>query len=120
MTRALRTFPIVLLVALLVAATTAGTTAASSGPATAASTGGTSPATRPAAGSAPAASSQASVLPGVSSSQLTKLRATLAAAMRRAGSSSGALVVDISTGQPIYSLRPNAPRTPASVEKLYT
>jgi serine-type D-Ala-D-Ala carboxypeptidase/endopeptidase (penicillin-binding protein 4) len=45
---------------------------------------------------------------------------TLAAQMRHAGPSAGALVVDLRTGSPIYALRADTPRMPASVEKLYT
>ena len=40
--------------------------------------------------------------------------------MRRAGGASGAAVVDLATGQTLYSIRPTTPRIPASVEKLYT
>src|SRR3954451_18377961 len=47
-------------------------------------------------------------------------RAALALQMRHAGSGSGALAVDLDSGRAIYSRRPDAPRTPASVEKLYT
>jgi D-alanyl-D-alanine carboxypeptidase/D-alanyl-D-alanine-endopeptidase (penicillin-binding protein 4) len=51
---------------------------------------------------------------------LAHLRGILAAAMRRAGPQSGALVVDLASGGQIYALRPTTPRVPASVEKLYT
>ena len=44
----------------------------------------------------------------------------LAAQMRQAGGSSGALAVDLDTGARIYGLRAGTPRMPASVEKLYT
>src|SRR3954454_5554340 len=47
-------------------------------------------------------------------------RAALASQMRHAGSGSGALAVDLDSGSTIYSRRPDTPRTPASVEKLYT
>src|SRR3954454_17045864 len=47
-------------------------------------------------------------------------RAALAAQMRWAGSGSGALVVDLDTGQQLYSSRADVTRVPASVEKLYT
>jgi D-alanyl-D-alanine carboxypeptidase/D-alanyl-D-alanine-endopeptidase (penicillin-binding protein 4) len=40
--------------------------------------------------------------------------------LRLAGSTSGAYVVDLSTGQALYSARITTPRLPASVEKLYT
>jgi len=44
----------------------------------------------------------------------------LAAQMRHAGPSAGALAVDLDTGRQIYALRAGSPRMPASVEKLYT
>jgi D-alanyl-D-alanine carboxypeptidase/D-alanyl-D-alanine-endopeptidase (penicillin-binding protein 4) len=44
----------------------------------------------------------------------------LAAQMRGAGPSSGALAVDLDSGTTIYSLRAGTPRMPASVQKLYT
>ena len=44
----------------------------------------------------------------------------LAAQMASAGSSAGALAVDLDTGETIYRLRADTPRMPASVEKLYT
>jgi D-alanyl-D-alanine carboxypeptidase/D-alanyl-D-alanine-endopeptidase (penicillin-binding protein 4) len=40
--------------------------------------------------------------------------------MRHAGSSAGALAVDLDSGRTIYALRADTPRMPASVEKLYT
>ena len=40
--------------------------------------------------------------------------------LRLAGSANGAYVVDLSTGQPLFSARSTTPRLPASVEKLYT
>jgi D-alanyl-D-alanine carboxypeptidase/D-alanyl-D-alanine-endopeptidase (penicillin-binding protein 4) len=40
--------------------------------------------------------------------------------MRAAGPYSGAYVVDLTTGQALYSNNAGAPRLPASVEKLYT
>jgi D-alanyl-D-alanine carboxypeptidase/D-alanyl-D-alanine-endopeptidase (penicillin-binding protein 4) len=40
--------------------------------------------------------------------------------LRAAGSASGAYVVDLSTGQALFSARITTPRLPASVEKLYT
>jgi D-alanyl-D-alanine carboxypeptidase/D-alanyl-D-alanine-endopeptidase (penicillin-binding protein 4) len=40
--------------------------------------------------------------------------------MRHAGPSSSALVVDLDSGEQLYSLRADTPRMPASVEKLYT
>jgi D-alanyl-D-alanine carboxypeptidase/D-alanyl-D-alanine-endopeptidase (penicillin-binding protein 4) len=47
-------------------------------------------------------------------------RSALAGQMRWAGGGSGALVVDLETGDELYALRPDTPRIPASVEKLYT
>jgi D-alanyl-D-alanine carboxypeptidase/D-alanyl-D-alanine-endopeptidase (penicillin-binding protein 4) len=44
----------------------------------------------------------------------------LARAMGSASSASGAIAVDLDTGQTLYQLRPDAARIPASVEKLYT
>jgi D-alanyl-D-alanine carboxypeptidase/D-alanyl-D-alanine-endopeptidase (penicillin-binding protein 4) len=44
----------------------------------------------------------------------------LAKQMRSAGSSSGALVVDLDSGEPLLSVRADVPRVPASVEKLFT
>jgi D-alanyl-D-alanine carboxypeptidase/D-alanyl-D-alanine-endopeptidase (penicillin-binding protein 4) len=40
--------------------------------------------------------------------------------LRAAGSVDGAYVVDLSTGQTLFSARSTTPRLPASVEKLYT
>jgi D-alanyl-D-alanine carboxypeptidase/D-alanyl-D-alanine-endopeptidase (penicillin-binding protein 4) len=50
-------------------------------------------------------------------------RATAAALdgeMRLAGKASGALVIDLDSGEELYSLRADGKRVPASVEKLYT
>ena len=44
----------------------------------------------------------------------------LAAQMRAASPSSGAVAVDLDTGLQIYSVRAGTPRMPASVQKLYT
>jgi serine-type D-Ala-D-Ala carboxypeptidase/endopeptidase (penicillin-binding protein 4) len=44
----------------------------------------------------------------------------LSRAMRSASAASGAIAVDLDTGQTLYQLRPDAARIPASVEKLYT
>jgi D-alanyl-D-alanine carboxypeptidase/D-alanyl-D-alanine-endopeptidase (penicillin-binding protein 4) len=48
------------------------------------------------------------------------LTRSLNSGMRQAGGSSGAYVVDLTTGQTLYSHKARAPRLPASVEKLYT
>ena len=45
---------------------------------------------------------------------------SLARAMAAAGSHSGAYVVDLDTGEKLYSRRGRVPRVPASVNKLYT
>ncbi|MDX6698380.1 MAG: hypothetical protein QOE65_1777 [Solirubrobacteraceae bacterium] len=50
----------------------------------------------------------------------SQLRASLDRAMNSAGSSSGALVVDLSDGRTLYSRAPDTFRIPASNEKLYT
>ncbi len=51
---------------------------------------------------------------------LQTLDKNLASGVSAAGSSSGAYVVDLDTGQPLYSYQSMAGRLPASVEKLYT
>jgi len=61
------------------------------------------------AGAAPAAAYDA-----------TDLRRTLTREMLLASPSSGAFVRDLSTGEPLFALRANSPRVPASVQKLYT
>ena len=38
----------------------------------------------------------------------------------RAGAASGAYVIDLDTGRPLYARAPDVPRIPASVNKLYT
>jgi D-alanyl-D-alanine carboxypeptidase/D-alanyl-D-alanine-endopeptidase (penicillin-binding protein 4) len=48
------------------------------------------------------------------------LKKALRAGIRAAGSSSGAYVVDLSTGSPLYGYKAGIGRLPASVEKLYT
>jgi D-alanyl-D-alanine carboxypeptidase/D-alanyl-D-alanine-endopeptidase (penicillin-binding protein 4) len=40
--------------------------------------------------------------------------------MNQAGTGSGALVVDLDSGATLYARRPDVPRLPASVNKLYT
>jgi D-alanyl-D-alanine carboxypeptidase/D-alanyl-D-alanine-endopeptidase (penicillin-binding protein 4) len=45
---------------------------------------------------------------------------TLSTSMRAAGYSSGALVLDLNTGQTLFSDNPHVARLPASVQKLYT
>src|ERR1700753_1414315 len=45
---------------------------------------------------------------------------SLASGIHRSGGASGGDVVDLSTGQGLFSSAANTPRLPASVEKLYT
>lgn len=47
-------------------------------------------------------------------------RSALEREMRAAGPSSSALVVDLDSGETVYSLRADSPRVPASVNKLHT
>jgi serine-type D-Ala-D-Ala carboxypeptidase/endopeptidase (penicillin-binding protein 4) len=49
-----------------------------------------------------------------------KTKRTLAQQMARAGSGSGAYVVDMETGRALFADDPDVARVPASVEKLYT
>jgi D-alanyl-D-alanine carboxypeptidase/D-alanyl-D-alanine-endopeptidase (penicillin-binding protein 4) len=116
---ALRLFLIVILTTSLVGASTVALSAAnSSPPATGGASMGTASAPMPTHSPAP------TPVPGapaaISSAQLTRLQTRLAGDMHRAGASSGAYVVDLATGQTLYSLRATTPRIPASVEKLYT
>jgi serine-type D-Ala-D-Ala carboxypeptidase/endopeptidase (penicillin-binding protein 4) len=48
------------------------------------------------------------------------LRTALVQRLAQIGGRSGAYVVDVNTGQPLFSAAPDVPRLPASVEKLYT
>jgi serine-type D-Ala-D-Ala carboxypeptidase/endopeptidase (penicillin-binding protein 4) len=56
----------------------------------------------------------------VDATVLQSLDRTLNRGMRAVGRYSGASVVDLTTGQVLYSNNANGPRLPASVEKLYT
>jgi len=60
--------------------------------------------------------------PAASASALTEapLRSSLSRTMNAAGSSSGAHVVDLTDGRVLFSRRAEAPRIPASNEKLFT
>jgi serine-type D-Ala-D-Ala carboxypeptidase/endopeptidase (penicillin-binding protein 4) len=49
-----------------------------------------------------------------------RLRNALSRGINAAGSASGAYVVDLTTGQPLFASRSGVGRLPASVEKLYT
>jgi D-alanyl-D-alanine carboxypeptidase/D-alanyl-D-alanine-endopeptidase (penicillin-binding protein 4) len=51
---------------------------------------------------------------------LAKLDRKMAAAMKPLGSNSGAYVYDLTSGQVLYDDAGSVPRSPASVEKLYT
>src|SRR5690242_12421142 len=48
------------------------------------------------------------------------LASSLHSTIRRAGGRSGAYVLDLDTGQSLFSYSPDVGRLPASVEKLYT
>jgi D-alanyl-D-alanine carboxypeptidase/D-alanyl-D-alanine-endopeptidase (penicillin-binding protein 4) len=48
------------------------------------------------------------------------LATNLASTLRHSGGRSGAYVVDLTTGRPLFSYSPDVARLPASVEKLYT
>jgi serine-type D-Ala-D-Ala carboxypeptidase/endopeptidase (penicillin-binding protein 4) len=52
--------------------------------------------------------------------ELTALRAALTSALNKAGPQTGAMVYDLTAKQPLFALRANVGRPPASVEKLYT
>src|SRR5215470_13088828 len=53
-------------------------------------------------------------------SGLAATKRILAREMARSGASSGAYVIDLTNGQELYASKPDTPRMPASVEKLYT
>ena len=57
--------------------------------------------------------------PAHAASLVTTQRA-FAREMAKAGSAAGAYVVDVGTGEELFSSNPDVPRMPASVEKLYT
>ncbi len=58
--------------------------------------------------------------PPAHAASLASTQRALARQMSHAGSSAGAYVVDVGTGQELYSSNADVPRMPASVEKLYT
>lgn len=62
----------------------------------------------------------AALAPTAEAAGLTKTKRILRKEMAKAGAYSGAHVVDLVTGQAIYSEDASVPRVPASVEKLYT
>jgi serine-type D-Ala-D-Ala carboxypeptidase/endopeptidase (penicillin-binding protein 4) len=53
-------------------------------------------------------------------SQLSTVKRALSKGMKQAGRSSGAYVVDLTSGQVLFASAASKPRLPASVEKLYT
>jgi D-alanyl-D-alanine carboxypeptidase/D-alanyl-D-alanine-endopeptidase (penicillin-binding protein 4) len=71
-----------------------------------------------------AASAGAAAVPALAArpraSAARGLTNTLSTSMRAAGGSSGALVLDLNTGQTLFSDNPHIGRLPASVQKLYT
>src|SRR3954463_12584924 len=58
--------------------------------------------------------------PPAHAADLAATQRLLAREMGRAGSAAGAYVVDVGTGQELYSYNADVERLPASVEKLYT
>jgi len=61
------------------------------------------------------------LFPGAArAADLQGTRAELSRAMGAAGASSGALVVDVASGEQLYASRADTRRIPASVQKLYT
>jgi D-alanyl-D-alanine carboxypeptidase/D-alanyl-D-alanine-endopeptidase (penicillin-binding protein 4) len=54
------------------------------------------------------------------SPDLARLRRALEAQLQAAGPNTGAMVYDLNTGQPLFTVAADTKRTPASVEKLYT
>ena len=58
--------------------------------------------------------------PQTPSPQLTALRAALSSALAKGGPQTGAFVYDLTAKTPLFGLRANIGRPPASVEKLYT
>jgi serine-type D-Ala-D-Ala carboxypeptidase/endopeptidase (penicillin-binding protein 4) len=58
--------------------------------------------------------------PQTPSPQLTALRAALSRALAKGGPQTGALVYDLTAKTPLFALRADVGRPPASVEKLYT
>jgi D-alanyl-D-alanine carboxypeptidase/D-alanyl-D-alanine-endopeptidase (penicillin-binding protein 4) len=58
--------------------------------------------------------------PAARAQDAAALVARLNAQMRHAGPAAGAYVLDLTSGRQLFAWRPDAPRSPASVEKLYT
>lgn len=61
-----------------------------------------------------------SAAPGASALSRTTLDGKAAAAVKKAGPGSGAMIRDLTTGETLFEHRPDTDRIPASVEKLYT
>jgi D-alanyl-D-alanine carboxypeptidase/D-alanyl-D-alanine-endopeptidase (penicillin-binding protein 4) len=59
-------------------------------------------------------------VPSAAASQLGALRRVFANELNAGGGSNGALVVDLNTGQTLYSYKARVGRLPASNEKIYT
>jgi serine-type D-Ala-D-Ala carboxypeptidase/endopeptidase (penicillin-binding protein 4) len=59
-------------------------------------------------------------VPAARAQDAAALVARLNAQMRHAGPAAGAYVLDLTSGRQLFAWRPDAPRPPASVEKLYT
>jgi serine-type D-Ala-D-Ala carboxypeptidase/endopeptidase (penicillin-binding protein 4) len=80
--------------------------------------GGGGPASTPRAGaSTPAVTHTA---PAPVSPQLARLRRDLAAQLHAAGANTGAMIYDLTSGQPLFLAAADTKRMPASVEKLFT
>jgi D-alanyl-D-alanine carboxypeptidase/D-alanyl-D-alanine-endopeptidase (penicillin-binding protein 4) len=73
-----------------------------------------------AAAATPQATASATPQPAASPTPQIALNRALTAGIRAAGASSSAYVLDLTTGQTLFSSRPDTPRLPASVEKVYT
>jgi D-alanyl-D-alanine carboxypeptidase/D-alanyl-D-alanine-endopeptidase (penicillin-binding protein 4) len=58
--------------------------------------------------------------PSAEAASVATTQRVLAREMAKAGGSAGAYVVDVGTGEELYSSNADVPRMPASVEKLYT
>jgi len=69
-----------------------------------------------------ASAAAACASPATSALALSKaeVQQRIASALLKSGSSSGALVADLTADEPIYAARADLARVPASVEKLYT
>jgi D-alanyl-D-alanine carboxypeptidase/D-alanyl-D-alanine-endopeptidase (penicillin-binding protein 4) len=66
------------------------------------------------------AAALAAAAPVATADDLAATQRVLAKEMRAAGGASGAYVVDLDTGAPLFAAAPDVARIPASVNKLYT